>query len=48
MPDRCYKYVDFENFVIGSTFLGKLQSKQFPGGVILKDGEFTIKKNTYF
>jgi hypothetical protein len=45
MPERCYEYVDFDNFEIGSSYIGKLQQKHVRGGVILKDTEFTIKSN---
>lgn len=46
MPSRCYEYVDFDNFEIGSKFKGKLQKKRVTGGISLQEGEFTIKKSS--
>lgn len=43
MPASCYQYVTWENFQVGATYKGKLQSKQVKGGTILKETEFTIK-----
>ena len=45
MPAACYEFVTWENFVEGSTYKGKLQPKQVPGGVILKETEFTILRS---
>lgn len=44
MPKSCYKHVTFNNFKIGATYKGKLQPKMAPGGVVLADVDFTIKK----
>ena len=44
MPSACYEYVTWENFREGSTFYGKLQPKHVPGGIVLKETEFTIQK----
>lgn len=44
MPERCYEYVTWDNFKPGGVFDGKLQMKHVPGGIILKDINFTIKK----
>lgn len=43
MPSECYEEVTFENFEIGSTYKGKLKPEIVPGGVILKDIDFTIQ-----
>lgn len=44
MPKGCYPYVNFRNFKIGASYKGKKQPKIVPGGVILSDVDFTIKK----
>ena len=44
MPESCYDQVTFENFKIGTTYCGKLSPQRVPGGVILGDVDFTIKK----
>lgn len=44
MPETCYQYVNFSNFKIGATYKGKLEPQRVPGGVILGDVDFTIKK----
>ena len=44
MPKDCYPYVNFKNFNIGASFKGKKQPKIVPGGVVLADIDFTIKK----
>lgn len=44
MPKGCYPYVNFKNFKIGASYKGKKQPKIVPGGVILSDVDFTIKK----
>ena len=44
MPERCYKYVNFDNFVIGSKYFGKLSQKNVSGGVILIEDYFTLKE----
>lgn len=44
MPESCYDQVTFENFKIGTTYKGRLAPVRVPGGVILGDIDFTIKK----
>lgn len=44
MPESCYEQVTFENFKIGTTYHGKLAPQRVPGGIILGDIDFTIKK----
>jgi hypothetical protein len=44
MPDRCYQYVNWDNFIVGSSYKGKLQPMHVKGGIVLKDIDFTIKK----
>ena len=44
MPKDCYPYVNFNNFKIGASFKGKKQPKIVPGGVVLSEIDFTIKK----
>lgn len=43
MPPKCYEYVTWDNFKIGSEFDGKLQFTHVKGGIVLKDIKFTIK-----
>ena len=43
MPSRCYKHVTWDNFIVGSSFEGKLQFTHVQGGIVLKDIDFTIK-----
>lgn len=43
MPPECYPQVSFDNFNIGCSYEGKLKPEIVPGGVILKDIDFTIK-----
>lgn len=43
MPSKCYSYVTWDNFKLGSSFAGKLQPAHVKGGIILKDIDFTIK-----
>lgn len=43
LPERCYKYVTWENFCEGSSYDGKLMFTHVPGGIILKDTKFTMK-----
>lgn len=47
MPDRCYNQVTYENFKIGSSYKGKLQTTRVPGGIVLVDGNFTIKESFF-
>lgn len=44
MPKSCYPFVNFNNFKIGASYKGKIQPKMVPGGVVLADIDFTIKK----
>lgn len=44
LPERCYKYVTFDNFRSGASYDGKLTFKHVRGGVVLAPTEFTIKK----
>jgi len=43
MSDGVKKHVTYDNFKIGFTAKGKLMPKHVSGGVVLIDGEFTIK-----
>lgn len=43
MPSRCYNNVSWQNFIPGSSFAGKLVPEHVPGGVVLKNVDFTIK-----
>lgn len=43
MTEASHKYVNFDNFHIGSSYPGKLLPKIVPGGIVLKDVDFTIK-----
>lgn len=43
MPDRCYKYVTWDNFHTGTTYAGKLGMAHVNGGIVLKDIPFSIK-----
>lgn len=45
MPKDCHSLVTFNNFKIGASYTGKHQPKIVKGGVILKDVDFTIKKD---
>lgn len=44
MPEECYQYVNFTNFKIGAKYRGKLEPQRVPGGVVLGEVDFTIKK----
>lgn len=44
MPERCYQYVNWNNFHTGMSFDGNFQMKHVAGGIVLKDIDFTIKK----
>jgi hypothetical protein len=44
MPDSCHKHVTWDNFKVGATFPGKLQTTHVVGGIVLKPIDFTIKK----
>ena len=43
-PVDCHKYVNFDNFNIGASYKGKKQPKIVPGGVVLSEIDFTIKR----
>lgn len=45
MPQQCYQYVTWENFHGGATYKGKLQPQHVPGGIVLKEIDFTIKQS---
>lgn len=45
MPQQCYQYVTWENFHSGATYKGKLQPQHVPGGIVLKEIDFTIKQS---
>lgn len=42
MPDKCYKYVTWENFQTGAKYQGKLNPKTVQGGIILIPIEFSL------
>ncbi len=44
MPEECYKNVTFKNFKFGAKYQGKLEPEAVPGGVVLKDVDFTINR----
>lgn len=44
MPSECYEQVNFQNFKIGASYTGKKLPERVPGGVILKNIDFTIKR----
>lgn len=43
MPDRCYKYVNWDNFHPGMEYPGKLRPKHVPGGIVLAESHHTIR-----
>ena len=44
MPDECKSYVTWKNFKPNTKIKkGKLAPKHVPGGIVLKDIDFTIK-----
>lgn len=43
MPDRTKELVSWENFWYGNSFGGKLVPQHVPGGIVLRETEFTIK-----
>ena len=47
MPDSCHEYVTFDNFKVGSSYPGKLKRKTVKGGVLLVEGEHTIKERMF-
>ena len=42
MPKSCYPFVTWDNFHYGAQYAGKLQPKHVPGGIVLKEIDFTI------
>lgn len=44
MPKDCHPFVNFRNFKIGASYKGKKQPKLAPGGMVLSEIDFTIKK----
>jgi hypothetical protein len=42
MPDSCYANVTWDNFKPGSKYEGKLQIASVPGGMILRETDFTL------
>jgi hypothetical protein len=44
MPKDCHNQVNFHNFKIGASYSGKKQPKIVPGGCVLKEVDFTIKR----
>jgi hypothetical protein len=45
MPDQVKKGVTYDNFTYGAVYHGKLTPKRHPGGIVLHDIDFTIKKD---
>lgn len=43
MPERCYKFVTWDNFHTGMSYAGKLGMSHVNGGIVLKDIPFSIK-----
>lgn len=44
MPEECYEQVTFNNFKVGTTFVGKLAPVIVPGGVVLEHIDFTLQE----
>lgn len=44
MTDKSHPYVTFDNFQIGSSYPGKLLPEIVPGGIVLREVDFTIKE----
>lgn len=44
MPKECHEQVNFRNFKVGTTYTGKHTPRAVPGGVVLENVDFTIKK----
>lgn len=42
MPDKCYKYVTWDNFRQGTSYKGKLQPKTVQGGIVLIPIDFSM------
>jgi len=45
MPEECYEQVTFNNFKVGTSYVGKLAPAIVPGGVILENIDFSIKES---
>lgn len=45
LPSKCYEQVTWDNFKEGAQYGGKLVPKHVPGGIVLKETEFTILKS---
>lgn len=43
LPERCYKWVTWDNFREGAVYGGKLTYKHVKGGIILRETNFSIK-----
>ena len=46
MPEKLKLTVNWDNFTYGSRFAGKLVPKHVPGGILLTETDFTIKRLT--
>lgn len=44
MPSECYTQVTFDNFKVGASYAGKKTREVVPGGAVLTDIDFTIKR----
>lgn len=44
MPSECYSEVTFNNFKVGASYAGKKTREIVPGGAVLTDIDFTIKR----
>lgn len=44
MPSECYRHVTFQNFVVGTSYAGKKTREVVPGGAVLTNIDFTIKR----
>ncbi len=45
LPARCYSQVTFENFDYDTVYTGKLTPKRVPGGVVLEETTFKLKRD---
>lgn len=44
LPDKCHRFVTWENFYSGTRYSGKLAMKRVKGGIVLMNTDFTLKK----
>jgi hypothetical protein len=44
MPENVKHQVNYDNFTTGASYSGKLMPKHYPGGIVLVDTEFMIRK----